>query len=79
MEVGFCVVLKIHSLNNFIMGTAELIILIIVFVLSIFLIRLFGAWMLRIDEVIALLKSIDKSLKQSEVETKAKKYDESNK
>jgi hypothetical protein len=60
-------------------GTAELIVLIVLFVISIFVVRLFGAWMLRIDEVITLLKSIDKSLKESgnSIEAKARKYDES--
>lgn len=36
----------------------ELIIVLVVIVIMIFLIRLFGAWMLRIDEVINLQKSI---------------------
>jgi hypothetical protein len=60
-------------------GFAELIVLIVLLVASIFIVRLFGAWMLRIDEVIALLKSIDQSLKRSEnsIEAKARKYDDS--
>ncbi len=61
-------------------GAAELIVLVVLLVASIFIVRLFGAWMLRIDEVIALLKSIDRSLKKPEnsIEAKAKKYDETN-
>lgn len=59
-------------------GFAELIVLIILLVAFIFLIRLFGAWMLRIDEVIALLKSIDQTLKRSDnsTEAKARRYDD---
>lgn len=37
--------------------------IIIVIVILVFVIRLFGAWMLRINEVIKLLKEISKGLK----------------
>jgi hypothetical protein len=37
---------------------ATLLILIVVLIVSVFVIRLFGAWMLRIDEVIDLLEKL---------------------
>ncbi len=42
----------------------ELIVFILLFVGFILVIRLFGAWMLRIDEVIKLLKEIRDNLKK---------------
>jgi hypothetical protein len=41
----------------------EIIIGIVIFVVIVLVLRLFGAWMLRIDEVIALLKDIRELLK----------------
>ena len=41
----------------------EIIVVIIVVVVVVFIIRLFGAWMLRIDEVIDLQKAQTKILK----------------
>lgn len=54
-----------------------LIVIIIVLIVSVFIIRLFGAWMLRIDEVIELLRAILKELRSSagSIESKAKAYD----
>lgn len=43
----------------------ELIIALVVIVVMIFVIRIFGAWMLRIDEVIKLQKSILVELKKA--------------
>ena len=43
---------------------------IIFFVVFLFLIRLFGAWMLRIDEVINQLESINAKLKKMEKKDK---------
>ena len=43
----------------------EIIRLIVVFVVFIAVIRLFGAWMLRINEVITLLKEISSKLNSS--------------
>lgn len=56
------------------------VILILVAIIGgVFLMRLFGAWMLRIDEVIEELRGIRKELKQQHpVEDKAKLYDLNN-
>lgn len=43
----------------------ELIIAIVVIVVFIFIIRIFGAWMLRIDEVIKFQRSILAELKKA--------------
>jgi hypothetical protein len=45
------------------MGDAGIVFTILLIIGIIFLMRLFGAWMLRIDEVIALLKEIRELLK----------------
>lgn len=45
-------------------GLGFIIIGIIVFILLILIIRWVGAWMLRIDEVIHLLRSINANLKE---------------
>lgn len=58
----------------------------IVFICSLFVIRLFGAWMLRIDEVITLQKEIIKTLNDNHkslgvtksIADKAKMYDDMN-
>ena len=42
----------------------ELIIVIIVILLAVFLLRMFGSWMLRIDDVIALQKQMLNELKK---------------
>lgn len=42
----------------------ELLIGIVIVIIVVLVLRLFGAWMLRIDEVIALLKDIRELLKQ---------------
>lgn len=46
------------------MGTTYIIISIVSFVAGLFLMRLFGAWMLRIDEVIQLQKDILNELRR---------------
>ncbi len=57
---------------NILMG--QIIIIVIVFGLALLILRLFGAWMLRIDEVIVELKGIRSELRNnkqnSEIKTK---------
>jgi hypothetical protein len=48
----------------------ELIIGLAIFVLIVFIIRLFGAWMLRIDEVITNQKAILSELKKANSQNK---------
>lgn len=50
----------------------EFIFVIVIIVLVIFVIRLFGAWMLRIDEVITNLKAILAELKKTNTQNNAK-------
>lgn len=63
------------------MGEFGILLLIIAFVGGIFIMRMIGAWMLRIDEVIKELQEIKKELKaqNNPIEQKAKLYDEKNK
>jgi len=42
----------------------EIFLIIIIIIISIVIIRLFGAWMLRINEVITLLKEINNNLQK---------------
>lgn len=49
--------------------TIEITIVVIVFI--VFMIRLLGAWMLRIDEVIKLLKEILKELQNTKTDLKS--------
>jgi hypothetical protein len=59
------------------MGGATVIFVIIMIVVVIFVLRLFGAWMLRIDEVIDLLRAILKELRspKNSIDGKAQAYD----
>lgn len=50
----------------------QLIIIIIVIGLSLLILRLFGAWMLRIDEVIVELKGIRSELRNNQLNSETK-------
>lgn len=59
------------------MGAIWILISLVAFIVLIFVVRLFGAWMLRIDEVIDLLTDIRNELKTGgdSIEAKAREYD----
>lgn len=50
----------------------QLVIIIIVFCLALLILRLFGAWMLRIDEVIVELKGIRSELRNNQQNSETK-------